>query len=149
MRIKFVWVVTFAAIISLFVFQSIILFDSYKEDTVYHSRNAFDLNEEEIIEAGLYQQVLHNFGFPFNFNTLDSIFSSELQNEKLSRHLLLYFRDSTGVIIEQTKDLLPRQLKKAYKTDSLLIVNGKKENLKDDKSIKINTVRNCGFIMEF
>jgi len=99
---------------------------AFKEDTISRSRELFDLNEQELIEAGFFQQVLHNFGFPFNFSTLDSIFSSELQKEKLSRHFSLYFRDSTGVIIEQTKNLTPSQIKKAFHTESLLIVNGKR-----------------------
>jgi len=99
---------------------------AFKEDTISRSRELFDLNEQELIEAGFFQQVLHNFGFPFNFQTLDSIFSSELKKEKLSHHFSLCFRDSTGVIIEQTKELSPSQIEKAFKTVSLLIVNGKR-----------------------
>ena len=169
-RMGVVWVVTFSAFVSLFVFQAIILVDAfiikkgnvedrinalmrlsvekevmirrdkseakegisvidnktYNEDPKYHGQIAFELNEQELIEAGFLQQSLHYIGFPFNFSTLDSIFSSELTKAKLSHHFSLSFRDSTGVIIEQTKVLTPSQNNKAFKTESLLIVNGKR-----------------------
>ena len=103
---------------------SVIDNNTFKENPKFHSHEIFDLNEKEMIEAGIYQQLVHNYGYPFNILTLDSIFQSELQTANLSYCYVLYFRDSTGLVIEQTNDLSPKQLKKAFQTDSLLIIHG-------------------------
>ena len=100
---------------------------TYQENkTYFHEFETYELNEQETFEAGFYQQVLHYTGYPFEFLTLDSIFNSDLQKENLPAHYTLYYRDSTGLIIEQTKDLPPRQLKNAFQTNSLLIINGQR-----------------------
>ena len=97
---------------------------TFKEDTTYRNRKTFKLNEQEAFEAGFFQQLLNSFGFPFNLLSLDSIFQSELQKENLLDSYALFYRDSTSVIIDQIDNLSQQELKKAFKTDSLLIVNG-------------------------
>ena len=97
-----------------------------KEDVNYQALETFVLNEQETMEAGIYQQVLFINGNIFKLQVLDSIFSSELKKENLPAHYTLYYRDSTGLIIEQTQDLPPRQLKNAFQTNSLLIINGQR-----------------------
>ena len=97
---------------------------TYEEDPVYQEHESFVLNEQELIEAGFLQQILHYTGRPFNLQMLDSIFGSELQNAKISDSYALYYRDSTGAIIEQSGVLSLAESDKAFKTDSLLIIDG-------------------------
>ena len=83
-----------------------------------------ELDQHELREAGFYQQPAHIRGFPFEIQTLDSIFRYELQKEHLSDCFSLFYRDSTGAIIAQVDNLPESKIKKAYKTDALLIING-------------------------
>ena len=101
--------------------------ETYKEDTAYYHNQSIYLNVQEIFEAGILQQLIHyHSGLPFNFQMLDSIFYGMSQKEKIAIGYCLYFRDSTGVTIEQTEDLPPDRLSKAFKTDSLLMIDGKR-----------------------
>ena len=102
------------------------LMDSITFNETYRDNEKIDVNEQEFIESGAFQIMLSIEGIHFNLLTLDSIFNSGLQKEDLAFNYVLYFRDSTGAIIEQTKDLPPEHLKKAFKTDALLIIDGKR-----------------------
>ena len=172
MKTKVVLFISISAILSLLVFQAIILSDAYRlrkknietevntlfrasvekevlfrreeselfKDTRIISRNREsrdkdldfpkgeeqELNDSEILEAGLFQQVLHFSNFPFKIHTLDSIIGNDLRNSKLSKNYTLIYCDSLGSIIEQTDQWTLKKMNKAYKTDALLIVDGKR-----------------------
>ena len=101
-----------------------------KNDTVYSNAQYVSeerkLNDSEIIEAGIFQLLLHDLGHPFNIQTLDSIFGSELRGAGLNLSHTLIFRDSLGTLIEQTKELTPKKMSKAFTTEALLIVEGRR-----------------------
>jgi two-component system phosphate regulon sensor histidine kinase PhoR len=89
-----------------------------------HGVKVYKFDEQELLEAGFYQQPAHISGFPFEIQTLDSIFRRELQKEDISDIMSLFYRDSTGLLIEQAGNLPESKIKKAFKTDPLLIING-------------------------
>lgn len=165
MKTKNVWMVLFIAIITLLVFQTIWLYNTYnmkkvdlnnlintglskaieKEVVLRSNKHIEDeefiydpqinlsnysekliIDNEDVLEAGIFQQVLNFMGYPFNINTLDSIFQDELQKAKLPAKHLLTYKDSTGTILEQTGNLPKKKIDKAFHTESLLIVDGKR-----------------------
>ena len=90
------------------------------------SKRNLVLDSDEIIEAGILQQTLKFSGFVFNFNTLDSIFQSELQEKGMPFNYYLSYKDSTKAIIEQTDNLALSTKSNAFYSDSRLIVGGKR-----------------------
>ena len=101
-----------------------------KNDTVYSNAQYVSeerkLNDSEIIEAGIFQLLLHDLGHPFNIQTLDSIVGSELRSLGQYNTYSLIYRDSLGTIIEQTDELTSKKMNKAFTTDALLIVEGRR-----------------------
>jgi Osmosensitive K+ channel histidine kinase len=85
-----------------------------------------EFNENEIVEAGIHQQILNYDGFPFKLISLDSIFKLELNNADLTLKYYLCYKDSTGTIIDQMGNLPQSKIDKAFHTESLLIVDGKR-----------------------
>lgn len=88
--------------------------------------NAYQVSEQELIESSIFQHILASSGIFLNINTLDSIFQSELQGMNLSLFYSLCYKDSTGVILEQTGNLSQSKIKTAFHTEPLLIVDGKR-----------------------
>ena len=95
-------------------------------DPTYKDLKTHEFSNREIIEAGLFQSVLHSAGYTFNITTLDSIFNDELKNADLPLNFHLCYKDSTGTIIDQIGNLPQSNIDKAFKTESLLIVDGKR-----------------------
>ena len=98
---------------------------SMKEDTSFQGHKLYDINMQEALEAGLFQQVLHVLGYPFDMQVLDSIFQRTLQKDEFPNYSLC-FRDSTGAILEETGNLSPSRIDKVFKSDALLIFEGKR-----------------------
>jgi two-component system phosphate regulon sensor histidine kinase PhoR len=93
-------------------------------DSIYRKSNILVANEQELAEAGIYQQSIDFFGFPFEIQTLDSIFGEALKNEEIASRYALFYRDSIGEIIDKVEKMPESKMKKAFKTDNLLIING-------------------------
>ena len=96
--------------------------DSIKKEEV---RIEID-DEEEALEAGVFQLVMKHSGYPFNINALDSIFYESLIKNSLQIDYFLIYKDSTGMILEQTGITPSSKIDKMDHTDSLLIVDGKR-----------------------
>jgi two-component system phosphate regulon sensor histidine kinase PhoR len=97
-----------------------------EKTTLFRGVKAYEFDEKELIEAGFFQQPAHVQGFPFEIHQLDSIFRDDLQKAEIADIFSLYYRDSTGVLVEQAGNLPESKIKKAYRTDALLIVNGQR-----------------------
>ena len=93
-------------------------------DTISRGRTVLVANEQELAEAGIYQLSFHCMGYPFEMQTLDSIFRDALQSEKISTSYALFYRDSIGEVLERAGNLPETKTKKAFKTNSLLIIDG-------------------------
>ena len=93
-------------------------------ESMYRTTIVLVANEQELAEAGIYQQSIDFFGFPFEIQTLDSIFGEALQKEEIASRYALFYRDSIGEIIDKVKKMPASKMKRAFKTDSLLIING-------------------------
>ena len=98
----------------------------YKEsaDSNYRDPIVYKANQQELAEAGIYQQAVQFLGFPFEIQTLDSIFGEALKNEEIASRYALLYRDSIGEIIDKVVKMPESKMKKAFKTDNLLIING-------------------------
>lgn len=83
-------------------------------------------DDKEILESGVFQQILEYEGFPLNLNFLDSIFSSELQNVNLPLDYILAYRDSSEVIIEQLRRFPDAKMQQAYHSKPILIVKSRR-----------------------
>lgn len=90
------------------------------------SKKHTSISNAEIMEAGLFQHILELGGFPTNLITLDSIFQSELKNADIPLGYSLSYKDSTGTIIEQIGNLPQSKVNKAFHSEALLIVDGKR-----------------------
>ena len=97
-----------------------------KEDPYYQGQKIYTVDSKDIFETGFFQQILNATGYPFNLQVLDSIFQSTLQKEEFHTQYSLCFRDSTGAILEETGNLPPSRIDKAFKSDVLLIFEGKR-----------------------
>jgi len=97
------------------------------EDTT-SNENAVEIriNNEEVLEAGVFQLLMEYSGYSFDINILDSIFQDNIRESNIRVDFLLCYKDSTGTLLEQTGNLSPPQIDKAYHTDSLLIIDGKR-----------------------
>jgi len=166
MKTKGVWFILFLSIVSLFIFQSMWLNNTYhikikdvqkeinnllsrsidKEVKLRIEQNIPDVkmglatsipaeaslteyiefNDDEVAEAGIHQHILNYDGFPFKLASLDNIFINELKNANIILNYLLYFKDSTGIIIEQTGNLPQSKSENAFYSESRLIVDGKR-----------------------
>ena len=101
-------------------------FDFEFDTQIDSTKRSIVLDDDEIIEAGIMQQALNLMGYIFNFNTLDSIFKSELQETGLPFNYYLSYKDSTKAIIEQTDNVSLSTKNNAFHSDSRLIVGGKR-----------------------
>jgi two-component system phosphate regulon sensor histidine kinase PhoR len=86
----------------------------------------FEVKGKDVFETGIFQYLLHFFEYPFRLSDLDSVFQDKLAFSELPLAYVLTFKDSTGIILEQTGDLSSSRIEKAFRTDSLLIVDGKR-----------------------
>ncbi|MDR2917786.1 MAG: HAMP domain-containing histidine kinase [Tannerella sp.] len=77
-------------------------------------------------EANMFQQVLELMGKHIEINSLDSLFNEKLADIGISNDYLLVYKDSVGNIIEQIGELPSSKIDKAFHTDALLIVDGKR-----------------------
>ena len=101
--------------------------DNFTFDTqIDSSKRAMILDNEEILEAGIYQQSLNFLGYYFNFYSLDSIFQSELQESNIPLKYYLCYKDSTETIIEQAGNLSLSAISDGFHSESRLIVEGKR-----------------------
>ena len=99
--------------------------ESYEKDTIYSKIEGHDLNQSEMMEAGVFQQVLqYAYGIPFRIHTLDSIFGNDIRSVGIHGTYSLVYCDSLGNNNQKTDYLTSKQLNKAFKTDALLIVAG-------------------------
>lgn len=88
--------------------------------------SAQELNNEEVIEAGVLQQLLQFIGSPFELADLDSIFRSKLVEDNIMLHYLLCYVDSTGAVIEHIGDTTLKERHTTFVSNLYLIVDGKR-----------------------
>ena len=88
--------------------------------------DTYSVNQEELLESGIYQQILKFKGIDLDINTLDSIFKEKLTKIGFSLNYSLCYKDSTKVIIDQIGNLSQSKINKAFHSESLLIVDGKR-----------------------
>ncbi|MDR2148111.1 MAG: HAMP domain-containing histidine kinase [Tannerella sp.] len=105
------------------------------EETLYASDNKINdgtvrwekpMNQEELREASPFQQILKFIDKPFDINILDSIFNIELVKSGIKARYLLLYTDSTDSRIENAGNLKEVDKKGLIKTNSILIVDGKR-----------------------
>jgi two-component system phosphate regulon sensor histidine kinase PhoR len=111
-----------------FISKDTILFLPEKEilaDTARATASG-ELNPKEIMETSFLQQVFEIIDAPVQILFIDSLFSEKIGNLNISGKYSLLYKDSTGIILEQTGDLSSSRMEKAFHTDSLLIVDGKR-----------------------
>ena len=84
------------------------------------------VNNEEMLESGIHQQILKLKGCNLDIIILDSIFKERLLESGFSFQYILCYKDSTGTIIDQMGNLPQSKIDKAFHTESLLIVDGKR-----------------------
>lgn len=95
-------------------------------DSIYQDHEVYEIEEQDILEAGIHQTILQASGYLFNIVSLDSIFQENLKDAKLPVNYLLAYKDSTGTILDQIGNLPSSKVDKAFHTDALLIVDGKR-----------------------
>jgi two-component system phosphate regulon sensor histidine kinase PhoR len=111
-----------------FISKDTILFLPEKEisaDTAKSTASG-ELNPEEIMETSFLQQVFKIIDAPIQISFIDSLFSEKIGALNISSKYSLLYKDSTGIILEQTGYLSSFRMDKAFRTDSLLIVDGKR-----------------------
>jgi two-component system phosphate regulon sensor histidine kinase PhoR len=111
-----------------FISNDMIRFVSMEEalaDTT-KSRASGELNPKELMETSFLQQVFKIIDAPVQISFIDSLFSEKIDALNISSKYSLLYKDSTGIILEQTGDLSSSRMDKAFLTDSLLIVDGKR-----------------------
>ncbi|MDR3142630.1 MAG: hypothetical protein LBU37_13035 [Tannerellaceae bacterium] len=171
MKLKTVWTVFFLSIVSLLLFQSVWLSETYKlkkkeiQESVdyqfaesveeelkgrlkksslegegmqimddnaarakmeYQQGEIFEVGGNDVLETGIFQYILHFSKYPFRFYDLDSVFQNKLTFSGVPLAYLLTYKDSTGTILEQTGNLSSSRMGKAFRTGTLLIVDGKR-----------------------
>ena len=84
------------------------------------------VNFEEMLESGIHQQILIYQGCDLDIIVLDSIFKEKLTKIGFSLNYSLCYKDSTKVIIDQIGNLSQSKINKAFHSESLLIVDGKR-----------------------
>jgi len=94
--------------------------------------SAIKLNNEEVIEAGVLQQLLQFIGSPFDLSVLDSIFRSKLVEDNIMLHYLLCYADSTGTVIEHIGEAGLLDKRNAFISNPYLIVEGKRVSVRMD-----------------
>lgn len=92
----------------------------------YQSNKIFEVEGNDVLETGIFQYLLHFSGYPFYLNNLDTIFHNTLILSNTTSDYLLIYKDSTGAIIEQTGNLSSSKIDRSFKTNPLLIVDGKR-----------------------
>ena len=88
--------------------------------------DGYTINEEELLESGIYQQILKFKGVDLDIIVLDSIFKEKLAGIGFPLNYSLCYKDSTGTIIDQTGNLPQSKIDKAFHSEPLLIVDGKR-----------------------
>jgi two-component system phosphate regulon sensor histidine kinase PhoR len=86
----------------------------------------FKVEGKDVLEAGIFQYILQFSKDTFRLYDLDSVFQSKLTFTGVPLTYLLTYKDSTGVILEQTGNLSSSRVGKAFHTVPLLIVDGKR-----------------------
>jgi two-component system phosphate regulon sensor histidine kinase PhoR len=103
--------------------------ETFQNDSAFHGYDlseAYEVSDQELFEAGLFQHVLQSSGLLFNINTLDSILQDKLQKADIPVNYSLYYKDSIGTILEQAGNFSQAKTNKVFHTGSILIVDGKK-----------------------
>jgi len=77
-------------------------------------------------DVDVFQQILELMGKSIEVSVLDSLFKEKLADIGVSNGYLIYYKDSAGNILEQVGNLSIDKLDKAFYTDILLIVEGKR-----------------------
>ncbi|MDR2145180.1 MAG: HAMP domain-containing histidine kinase [Tannerella sp.] len=90
------------------------------------TNDSIEVNEEEVLEAGVFQTILDRRNYKFNIDTLDSIFYNELQKADIDVTYNICYRDSNRIIIEQRGDSLLLNKKNVFHSDSMLIIDGQR-----------------------
>jgi two-component system phosphate regulon sensor histidine kinase PhoR len=111
-----------------FISKDTILFLPAKEvlaDTTKSSASG-ELNPEEIMETSFLQQVFKIIDAPVQISFIDSFFSEKIERLNISGKYSLLYKDSIGTILEQTGNLSSTRMDKAFRTNTLLIVDGKR-----------------------
>ena len=84
------------------------------------------INMEEMVEASIFQQVLKFIGVPVQVSFIDSVFLGKIDSMNISDKYLLVYKDSIGTILEQKGNLASSKISSSFRTDSLLIIDGKR-----------------------
>jgi two-component system phosphate regulon sensor histidine kinase PhoR len=111
-----------------FISNDTIRFVSTKESIVDTTKTeaSGELDPKEIMETSFLQQILNIIDAPIQISFIDSLFSKKIDDLNISNKYSLLYKDSTGTILEQTGNLSSTRMNKAFRTDSLLIVDGKR-----------------------
>ncbi|MDR2146081.1 MAG: HAMP domain-containing histidine kinase [Tannerella sp.] len=109
----------------------------YKEDgpKEIEQSDSIILNTEEVFEAGFYQSILNIGYLKFQIDTLDSLFHNELQKAEINATYNICYRDSNGIILEQSGDSLLLNDETAFRSDAMLIVNGQRVQVTADIAV--------------
>ncbi|MDR2145197.1 MAG: HAMP domain-containing histidine kinase [Tannerella sp.] len=102
---------------------------------------------EKVKEVSFLQHILRVVDKPFNIIVLDSIFNSELEKSGITARYSLLYTDSTGNLLENAGNLKNIDSKGLIKTDSSLIVDGKKVEAVVDIAIPVIFKRMIVFLV--
>ena len=94
-------------------------------------------NQEEMKEASPFQQILNFIDKPLDIIVLDSIFGSELEKSDIKADYALFYTDSIGNRIESAGALKKIDGEGLIKTDSFLIVDGKRVEAVVDLAVPV------------